>query len=117
MMQIAEAVRQMAGQELPIEVVAYDGSRAGSPEAGVRVEVRSPLALSHIASAPGQLGLVRAYVTGALEIVGDMYTALASLPDVSIGQIPREVRMKIAAKLAAARLWWPTRPPAEESRL
>jgi cyclopropane-fatty-acyl-phospholipid synthase len=116
-MQIAEAVQQMAGQELPIEVVAYDGSRAGSRDAGIRVEVRSPLALSHIASAPGQLGLVRAYVTGALEIVGDMYTALATLPDISIGQIPTEVRMKLAAKLAAARLWWPTRPPAEESRL
>ncbi len=116
-MLIAEAVRQMAGQELPIEVVAYDGSRAGSTDAGVRVEVRSPLALSQIASAPGQLGLVRAYVTGALEIVGDMYTALAVLPDISVRQIPTDLRMKIAAKLAAARLWWPTKPPAEESRL
>jgi cyclopropane-fatty-acyl-phospholipid synthase len=116
-MQIAEAVRQMAGQELPIEVVAYDGSRAGARDASVRVEVRSPLALSHIASAPGQLGLVRAYVTGALEIVGDMYTALATLPDISVGEIPTELRVKLAAKLAAARLWWPTRPPAEESRL
>jgi cyclopropane-fatty-acyl-phospholipid synthase len=116
-MRIAEAIQQMTGDDVPVEFVAYDGSRAGTPDAEVRVEVRSPLALSHIATAPNQLGLVRAYVTGALEIVGDMYTALATFPDISIRQIPADLRMKLAAKLAAARLWWPTRPPAEESRL
>jgi cyclopropane-fatty-acyl-phospholipid synthase len=117
MMRIAEAIQQVAGPDVPVEFVAYDGSRAGAPDARVRVDVRSPLALSHIASAPNALGLVRAYVTGALEIVGDLYTALAALPEVSLRELPADLRMRLAAKLAGARLWWPARPPIEESRL
>jgi cyclopropane-fatty-acyl-phospholipid synthase len=117
MMRIAEAIERMTGPEVPVEFVAYDGSRSGAPDAEVRVEIRSPLALSHVASSPNQLGLVRAYVTGALEIVGDMYTALATFPEISIREIPTALRMKVAAKLAAARVLWPTRPPAEERRL
>jgi cyclopropane-fatty-acyl-phospholipid synthase len=116
-MQIAEAIQQVTGPDVPVEFVAYDGSRAGAPDAEVRVDVRSPLALSHIAASPNQLGLVRAYVTGALEIVGDMYTALNVLLDIELREIPTTLRMKLAAKLAAARVLWPTRPPAAERRL
>ncbi|CAM3853158.1 cyclopropane-fatty-acyl-phospholipid synthase family protein [Kibdelosporangium persicum] len=116
-MRIAEAIYEVTGPEVPVEFVAYDGSRAGAPDAEVRVDVRSPLALSHIASAPNSLGLVRAYVTGALEIVGDMYTALAALPEVRLREVPASLRVKLAAKLAGARLLWPTRPPKQERRL
>jgi cyclopropane-fatty-acyl-phospholipid synthase len=116
-MRIAEAIQEMTGPDVPVEFVAYDGSRSGTRDADVRVEVRSPLALSHIASAPNQLGLVRAYVTGALEIVGDMYTALATFPEMSPRKLSTSLLMKVATKLAVARLLWPTRPPAEESRL
>lgn len=116
-MRIAEAIYEVTGPDVPVEFVAYDGSRAGTPDADVRVDVRSPLALSHIASSPNSLGLVRAYVTGALEIVGDMYTALSSIPEIRLREIPASLRVKLAAKLAGARLLWPTRPPAQEKRL
>ncbi|MFC0109791.1 class I SAM-dependent methyltransferase [Kibdelosporangium aridum] len=116
-MRIAEAIYEVTGPDVPVEFVAYDGSRAGTPDADVRVDVRSPLALSHIASSPNSLGLVRAYVTGALEIVGDMYTALSSIPEIRLREIPASLRVKLAAKLASARLLWPTRPPAQEKRL
>jgi cyclopropane-fatty-acyl-phospholipid synthase len=116
-MRIAEAIQEMTGADAPVEFVAYDGSRSGTRDADVRVEVRSPLALSHIASSPNQLGLVRAYVTGALEIVGDMYTALATFPEMSPRKLSASLLMKVATKLAVARVLWPTKPPAEESRL
>jgi cyclopropane-fatty-acyl-phospholipid synthase len=116
-MRIADAIQEMTGPDVPVEFVAYDGSRSGTRDADVRVEVRSPLALSHIASAPNQLGLVRAYVTGALEIVGDMYTALATFPEMSPRKLSASLLMKVATKLAVARVLWPTKPPAEESRL
>ncbi|TCO65784.1 class I SAM-dependent methyltransferase [Actinocrispum wychmicini] len=115
-MRIADTIHQMTG-DVPVEFVAYDGSRAGAPDADVQVDIRSPLALSHIAASPNTLGLVRAYVTGALEIVGDMYTALAALPALKLSAIPTDARVKLVAKLAGARLWWPTRPPREERRL
>ncbi len=41
----------------------YDGSTAGPRDAEDVLEMRSPLALRYLATAPGQLGLVRAYVT------------------------------------------------------
>jgi cyclopropane-fatty-acyl-phospholipid synthase len=115
-MRIAEAIQEMTGPDVPVEFVAYDGSRSGTPDADVRVEIRSPLALSHIAASPNQLGLVRAYVTGAMEIVGDMYTALVTFPEITIREIPAALRVKLATKLVAARVLWPTKPPAEEAR-
>ena len=33
--------------------------------------------MSYLAQAPGALGLARAYVSGHLDVDGDMYTALA----------------------------------------
>jgi len=78
-MRLAEIFESVIGRDAPLEFRAFDGSRAGDPEAPVRIEVRSPLAMSYLASAPGELGLARAYVSGTLDIDGDMYTALASM--------------------------------------
>jgi cyclopropane-fatty-acyl-phospholipid synthase len=115
--ELAELIQSLAGPDAPIEFTAYDGSRAGRTDAPVRLELRSPLALSYLASAPGELGLARAYVTGAIEVHGDMYTLLAGLSDLNTVDIPRDMRRKLFARLAAARIWWPTRRPPEEARL
>ena len=116
-MQLAEIFERAIGRDAPLEFRAFDGSRAGDPNAPVRVVVRSPLAMSHLASAPGELGLARAYVTGALDIDGDMYTALASMSSATLEAIPAKARLEMAARLSAYRLWWPTGRPAAESRL
>ena len=44
----------------------------------MRITVRSPVAVSYLAQAPGALGLARAYVSGHLDVDGDMYTALCT---------------------------------------
>jgi cyclopropane-fatty-acyl-phospholipid synthase len=116
-MQLAEIFEYAIGRDTPIEYLAYDGTRAGDPDAPVRLEVRSPLALSYLASAPGELGLARAYVSGHLDIVGDLYAALAHVTDTSFGQVPPSVRAELLVRLAAARLWWPVGRPPVESRL
>ena len=41
--------------------------------------VRSPVAVSYLAQAPGALGLARAYVAGHIDVEGDMYTALVRM--------------------------------------
>ena len=47
----------------------WDGTTLpGTNGAGPTFDVRAPAALAHCLSAPGQLGLGRAYVTGALEV-------------------------------------------------
>ena len=116
-MRIAEAIQRVTGADVPVEFVAYDGSRAGEPDSPVRLDIRSPLAWSHLASAPGALGLARAYVSGAIDVVGDLHTALSTLPELSFRDIPKDLRPWLVSKLAGARLWWPVRKPAQETRM
>jgi cyclopropane-fatty-acyl-phospholipid synthase len=56
--------------------IGYDGSSAGPSDAKAIVEVRSPLALAHIATLRPDLGLARAYVTWLIEVHGDFAAAL-----------------------------------------
>jgi cyclopropane-fatty-acyl-phospholipid synthase len=79
-MRLAEVFERVTGPDAGVEFVAYDGSRAGDPGSPrVTVTVRSPVAVSYLAQAPGALGLARAFVSGHLDVDGDMYTALARL--------------------------------------
>jgi cyclopropane-fatty-acyl-phospholipid synthase len=78
-MALAEVFESFAGPEAPVEFVAYDGSHAGAPGAPIKITVRSPAAVAYLAQAPGGLGLARAYVSGQLDVEGDMYEALARM--------------------------------------
>jgi len=76
---LAEVFARVVGPAAPVTIRAYDGSSAGRDGAPVRVDVRSPDAVSYLLSSPAELGLARAYVTGNLVIEGDVYAALRSL--------------------------------------
>src|ERR1700757_2129028 len=78
-MALAQVFEAIAGPDAPVEFQAYDGSTAGAPGSPVKIIVRSPIAVSYLAQAPGALGLARAYVAGHLDVDGDMYTALSRL--------------------------------------
>jgi cyclopropane-fatty-acyl-phospholipid synthase len=116
-MQLADLFERAIGRDAPLEFKAFDGSRAGDRDAPATVVVRSPLAMSHLASAPGELGLARAYVSGSLDIDGDVYQALRSMAAATLERIPVPLRVEMAARLGGYRLWWPTRRPAAEARL
>jgi cyclopropane-fatty-acyl-phospholipid synthase len=93
----ADAIaRVIARNTSQVQVKVFDGSRAGPADAPVTIEFRTPRAFSYVATAPGHLGLARAYVTGDIEIDGDLYEALASLAvenlDVSVAEAVRLVR-------------------------
>jgi len=72
---LAEAVEPFVGGELPVRLVAWDGSEAGPADAPV-VELRSPDAVRRLLWRPGELGAAQAYVTGELEVPGDLDEAL-----------------------------------------
>jgi len=78
-MALAEVFESFAGPDAPVEFTAYDGSHAGSPSSPVRITVRSPAAVGYLAQAPGALGLARAYVSGHLDVDGDMYETLSRI--------------------------------------
>jgi cyclopropane-fatty-acyl-phospholipid synthase len=99
-----------------VAVRAFDGSRAGPPDAPVGIDIRSPRALSYLATAPGNLGLARAYVTGDLVIEGDVYTLLARLARVDLA-LPLRRRLRLLNELGGPKLLWPPPRPAQEVRL
>lgn len=116
MMGLAEVFPRILGKDLPIEFSAYDGSTAGRVGADKRIDIRTPLALSHVAAAPGELGLARAYISGHLDVHGDMYETLSAFPAVALEDVPLTVRLDMIARLTGHRLWWPVRPPVQEYR-
>jgi cyclopropane-fatty-acyl-phospholipid synthase len=78
-MKLGEVFEMLVDPDCGVEFVAYDGSRAGDPDSDIRVVVKSPKAVGAFMSAPGQLGIARAYVHGDLDIEGDVYEAFARL--------------------------------------
>lgn len=111
-MRIAEMVAQVVGTELPIRVVGYDGSKIGPDAAEATIRVVSPRALARIATAPNTLGLARAYVTGEIEIDGDLYTVLDAMADTAVGRVPRAEVLRIARRLLP--MWLRYRPPVPQ---
>jgi cyclopropane-fatty-acyl-phospholipid synthase len=92
-MALAEVFESFVGPDAPLEFTAYDGSRAGEPGSQVKMTVRSPVAVAYLAQAPGALGLARAYVSGHLDVDGDMYEALARMTKA------QNISMTVAEKL------------------
>ena len=78
---MARTLEAVLGPDLPISVRAYDGSRLGPADAPATLVVRSPNVFRRLLTAPGELGLGRAYVAGELDVGGDLYAALAALRD------------------------------------
>jgi cyclopropane-fatty-acyl-phospholipid synthase len=84
--------------ERPFTVELWDGTELASTTGdGPVFSVRSPVALGHMLRAPGQLGLGRAYVAGALD-VDDIDRTLQLLDDYH----PPAIDAKAKARLAAA---------------
>ncbi|MBV2363554.1 class I SAM-dependent methyltransferase [Streptomonospora nanhaiensis] len=85
-MRLAEIFERVVGQDAPVHFRAYDGSTAGDPTSDTAVVVRTPVALNYLAQSPGALGLTRAYVSGHIDVEGDMYTALKRMADVTFSE-------------------------------
>jgi cyclopropane-fatty-acyl-phospholipid synthase len=82
-MSIADAFSHLLIGELPFRFTAYDGSSAGPEDAEFGLNLRNERGLSYLISAPGDLGLARAYVSGDMELIGghpgDPYPALMAI--------------------------------------
>ncbi|RNL65227.1 class I SAM-dependent methyltransferase [Nocardioides marmoriginsengisoli] len=70
---LAAALRPVVGGDLPVELHAWDGSVAGT---GPVVRLNSAQALTRLLWAPGELGAAQAYVTGEIDVDGDLDAAL-----------------------------------------
>jgi cyclopropane-fatty-acyl-phospholipid synthase len=110
-MTLAEVFEKVAGPEAPVEFRAYDGSSAGTAGAPVRITVKSPVAVRYLAQAPGALGLARAYVSGHLDVDGDMYAALARIFHAQQIQLGATEQVRLLGQLGGPKLLYPRIPP------
>jgi cyclopropane-fatty-acyl-phospholipid synthase len=116
-MALAALVDDVLGGGLPIAVEAYDGSRSGPVDAEATIVIRSPDALRRIVTAPGELGLARAYVSGDLELQGSIWALLElrdRIPDV---QLEPKMMLRLVREMGGWREVRPLPPPDEEVRL
>jgi cyclopropane-fatty-acyl-phospholipid synthase len=116
-MALAALVDDVLGGGLSIAVEAYDGSRSGPVDARATIVIRSPDALRRIVTAPGELGLARAYVSGDMELQGSIWALLElrdRIPDV---QLEPKMMLRLVRELGGWREVRPLQPPDEEVRL
>ena len=69
---VDELGRLLLGAPIPLSVRCWDGS-ASVVDGAPTLVVRHRRALRRLVYAPGELGLARAYVSGDLDIEGDIY--------------------------------------------
>jgi cyclopropane-fatty-acyl-phospholipid synthase len=114
-MTVAAAVTRIIGSDFPIALRAYDGSSLGPPDSPTTIVIRSRDAIRRILTAPGELGLGRAYVAGDLDVEGDLFFGLAALRD----RIPKlgPSQLARAARFVGLEGLRPPPPPPEEARL
>jgi cyclopropane-fatty-acyl-phospholipid synthase len=110
-MALAEVFQKVAGPDAPVVFHAYDGSKAGAEDSPIRVTVRTRTAVSYLAQAPGGLGLARAYVSGHLDVEGDMHAALARMFNAQRMDMDFSERIKLLRQLGGPRVLLPRVPP------
>ncbi len=84
-MTVAQIANAAIVPPLPFRLTAFDGSNAGPIEAPVGIHVVRRRALTYILTAPGDLGMARAYIAGDIEFIGvhpaDPYPLLRAMAD------------------------------------
>ena len=120
---LAEAVRPFVGGDLPVHLTAWDGSTAG-PEDAPHVVIRTPDAVRRMVWHPGELGAAQAYVTGELDVEGDLGDALTHAFGVAherglMNKKPSPSAIVSAVKVARELgvLGRPPAPPASQAQI
>ena len=114
-MRIADAFEQLIQGPLPLRFTAYDGSASGPEDAPFGFDLRNERGLAYLMTAPGDLGLGRAYVSGDLVVTGvhpgDPYEGLKALQKGLKLRRPSPAELvKIVSGLGISHLKPPTPP-------
>ncbi len=116
-MSIADIVQSVVDGPLPLHFEAYDGSAAGPTDAPRRMTLRTLRGAAYLATAPGDLGLARAYVAGDLVVdgvhPGDPYELLRDIAQVRFRRPSPQLAVEVARTLGLKGVTPPPPPPQE----
>jgi len=112
-MTVASIIEDLLGGDIAVRFEAYDGSSTGPSDAPATVVIHSEDALNHILfGGTGEIGLARAYVSGALDVEGDLlavFDLTTNMPTINV----KPHHLRDIAKLLGKRARRLPRPPEE----
>ncbi|MFT4199752.1 class I SAM-dependent methyltransferase [Gordonia sp. (in: high G+C Gram-positive bacteria)] len=116
---LANVFETFLGGESRVRLTAYDGSATGPEDAPFRVNLKTPRGTTYLVTAPGDLGLARAYIAGDLELIGvppgDPYPALVALAEDLSFSKPSPLQMAQIARSIGLEHFKPIAPPPQET--
>ena len=119
-MSLADIVDTLSVGEVPLRFSAYDGSASGPEDATLGLHLVSPRGATYLATAPGDLGMARAYVSGDLQISGvhpgDPYEMLLTMADGLTLQRPSAAVIANITRSLGWELLRPIAPPPQEAQ-
>jgi cyclopropane-fatty-acyl-phospholipid synthase len=114
---LAEIFDLLLATPPPVHFSAYDGSETGPADAQIGVHLASPRAAAFMATAPGSLGMARAYVMGDIQVSGihpgNPYALLSALEQIRWKRPAPRTLARIVRSLGIQRLIPPAPPPQE----
>ncbi len=115
---IAEVVADLTRDGMPLRFTAYDGSVSGPEDAEIGLELLNQRGLQYLVTAPGDLGLARAYVAGDLVVhgahPGNPYEVMQKIKDHTKFRAPTASEaVTIIRGLGLSNLKPPAPPPQE----
>ncbi len=118
-LKISEILELISDGNIPLRFTAYDGSTAGPEDAKIGLNLKSPRGTTYLATAPGDLGMARAYVSGDLEATGvhpgDPYELLALMGDELHFRRPSAMTLTSIARSLGWDVLRPIAPPPQEA--
>ena len=113
---LAQILEILVAGQVPLRFTAYDGSTTG-PDDALGFDLVAPRGTTYLATAPGELGLARAYVSGDLQPhgvhPGDPYELLKALNDVEIRRPSPRMLADLVRSIGIKNLV-PVAPPPQE---
>ncbi|MFE3441977.1 class I SAM-dependent methyltransferase [Nocardia sp. NPDC059180] len=115
---IAEIFETLIDGEVPIRFTAYDGSATGPADSEFTLNIETPRGINYLATAPGDLGMARAYISGDMTATGvhpgDPYPILSAMDSLKFRRPSALALLTIARSLGWERLR-PVPPPPQET--
>src|SRR3954447_14939217 len=107
----------LGGGDLAIHLRCWDGSELGPADAPLQLAIVRRRGLRRLLWAPNELGVARAYVSGDIQVEGDVLAGLSYLEKLGTPGVRIDAGLKrdlVRAALRLRVLGPPPRPPAEE---
>ncbi|MGH3989454.1 MAG: class I SAM-dependent methyltransferase, partial [Pseudonocardiaceae bacterium] len=117
---LAGIVELLTDGRFPVRFTAYDGSATGPPDSEISVHLATSRGATYLFTAPGDLGMARAYIAGDLRASGvhpgDPYEAMRLMAHELRFRRPTVAELALITRSLGWELLRPVPPPPQESR-